>query len=156
MSFAYVSMNIHTQAPLVPQWYRIWLTMQETWVRSLARKTPERRKWQPTLVFLAEKYHGLGAWQATVHGVAKELDITWWPNNNNMVATCKFSISQISLPLIIRLFHIIAVQVAQNFICPNLYFGSFKTILYGWWGYGLWWGWKRRVKGWLKTQHAKT
>ena len=26
---------------------------------------------------------GRGVWQATVHGVAKELDATWRPNNNN-------------------------------------------------------------------------
>ena len=31
-----------------------------------------RKKWQPTLVFLPKESHG--AWQATVHRVAKELD----------------------------------------------------------------------------------
>ena len=37
----------------------------DPWVR----KIPWRRKWQPTPVFLPRKSHG--AWQATVHGVAK-------------------------------------------------------------------------------------
>ena len=35
-------------------------------------KIPQRRKWQPTPVFLPEKCHGQrGAWWAAVHGVAK-------------------------------------------------------------------------------------
>ena len=39
------------------------------------RKIPWRRKWQPTPVFLPGKSHmDRGAWQATVHGVAKEWD----------------------------------------------------------------------------------
>ena len=38
-------------------------------------KIPWRRKWQPTPVFLPGKSHG-GVWQDTVHGVAKELDVT--------------------------------------------------------------------------------
>ena len=37
------------------------------WVREI----PWRRKWQPTPVFLPGKSHGRGAWQVTVHGVAK-------------------------------------------------------------------------------------
>jgi len=32
--------------------------MQETRVRSLGREDPQRRKWQPTLVFLPGKSHG--------------------------------------------------------------------------------------------------
>ena len=39
-------------------------------------KIPWRRKWQPTLVFLPRKFIDRGAWQATVHGVAKESDMT--------------------------------------------------------------------------------
>jgi uncharacterized membrane protein len=39
-------------------------------------KIPWRRKWQPTPGFLFRKSPGRGAWQATVHGVAKELDTT--------------------------------------------------------------------------------
>ena len=33
------------------------------------RKIPWRRKWQPTPVFLPGKFHGRGAWRATVHGI---------------------------------------------------------------------------------------
>ena len=36
-----------------------------------SKKIPWRRKWQPTPVFLPGKSHDKGAWQATVHGVAK-------------------------------------------------------------------------------------
>ena len=32
--------------------------MRETWVRSLGRKIPWRRKWQPTAVFLPGESHG--------------------------------------------------------------------------------------------------
>ena len=35
-------------------------------------KIPWRRKWQPTPVFLPGKAHG---WWATIHGVAKELNM---------------------------------------------------------------------------------
>jgi len=34
------------------------MTIQETWVRSLGGKDPERRKWQPTPIFLPGKFHG--------------------------------------------------------------------------------------------------
>ena len=34
-----------------------------------------RRKWQPTPVFLPEKFYGQGERWATVHGVAKESDM---------------------------------------------------------------------------------
>ena len=37
-------------------------------------KIPWRGKWQPTAVFLPGESHGQRSWQATVHGVAKELD----------------------------------------------------------------------------------
>jgi len=39
----------------------------DPWVR----KIPWRRKWQPTPVFLPGKSLNRGAWQAIVHGVAK-------------------------------------------------------------------------------------
>ena len=45
--------------------------MWETWVRSLGRKIPWRREWLPTPVFLPGNSMDKGAWQATVHGVAK-------------------------------------------------------------------------------------
>ena len=34
-------------------------------------KIPWRRKWQPFPVFLLGKFHGWGAWQATVHGITE-------------------------------------------------------------------------------------
>ena len=36
-------------------------------------KIPRRRKWQPTPVFLPGSAMDTGAWEATVHGVAKSL-----------------------------------------------------------------------------------
>jgi len=37
-----------------------------------SRRSPWRRKWQPTSLFLPGKYHGQrGAWWATVHGVVE-------------------------------------------------------------------------------------
>ena len=59
--------------------------LREMWVRSLGLDDPWRRKWQPTPVLVTEhtcKYSCLGnlmdrgAWQATPHGVAKDLDTT--------------------------------------------------------------------------------
>ena len=40
-------------------------------VLSLDQEDPLSRKWQPTPVFLPEESPWTGAWQATVHGVAK-------------------------------------------------------------------------------------
>ena len=40
-----------------------------------SRRTPKRRRWQPTPVSLPGKPHGRGAWQAVVYGVAKSQ--TW-------------------------------------------------------------------------------
>ena len=42
-------------------------SMQETWVG----KTPWRREWLPTPIFLPGDSMDRGAWQAIVHGVAK-------------------------------------------------------------------------------------
>jgi len=42
-------------------------------------KIPWRREWQPTPIMLPEKSHG--AWQVTVHGCLKELDMTQQLNN---------------------------------------------------------------------------
>ena len=39
-------------------------------------RSPGERKWQPTSVFLPGKSLDRGAWWATIHGVAKELDMT--------------------------------------------------------------------------------
>jgi hypothetical protein len=51
--------------------------MQEMWRCGLdlwVRRIPWRRKWQPTPVILPRKSMDRGAWQATVNGVAKELN----------------------------------------------------------------------------------
>ena len=48
------------RVPLVAQWQRIHLPMQEmqeTWVQSLSGENPWRRKCQPTPVFLPGKWH---------------------------------------------------------------------------------------------------
>ena len=39
-------------------------------------KIPWSRKWQPTPVFLPGKFMDRGTWWVTVHGVAKELNLT--------------------------------------------------------------------------------
>ena len=44
--------------------------------QSLGQEDPLEKEWQPTPVFLPGKFHGQGAWQAVVHGVAKESDLT--------------------------------------------------------------------------------
>ena len=46
------------------------------------RKIPWRGKWQPTPVCLLGNPLDRGAWQATVHGVTKESDMTKQLNNN--------------------------------------------------------------------------
>ena len=38
-------------------------------------RSPGGGNWQP---------RDRGAWRAVVHGVAEELDMTWWLNNNNV------------------------------------------------------------------------
>ena len=56
----------------VAQWYRICLLIWETWIRSLGGKDTLEKPHTP--IFLPGKIHGQRAWQATVHGVLKELD----------------------------------------------------------------------------------
>ena len=61
-----------------------WLSVKEStcqWRRrfDLPRRLGEilwDREWQPTPVFLPGTSMDRGAWWATVHGVAKELDMT--------------------------------------------------------------------------------
>ena len=51
-------------------------------------KTPWRRKWQASPVFLPGKSHGQRSWQITVHGVSKEgsqeSNMTYRLNNNQI------------------------------------------------------------------------
>ena len=51
-------------------------TMQETWVRSLGREGPWRRKWQSTLVLLPGKSHGQRSLVGYSPWGCKELDST--------------------------------------------------------------------------------
>ena len=50
--------------------------MQETWVQSLGREDPWRRKWQPTSVFLAWEIHGQGSLAGYSPWGRKESDTT--------------------------------------------------------------------------------
>ena len=58
------------------------------------RKISGRRKWPPHLYSCLGNPRDRGAWQATVHGVAKELDMTATKTTNNntffpfYIATC--------------------------------------------------------------------
>ena len=54
----------------LPEMQEMWICGLDPWVRRI----PWRRKWQPTPVILPRKSMDRGAWQATVNGVAKELN----------------------------------------------------------------------------------
>ena len=54
----------------LPEMQEMWRCGLDLWVRRI----PWRRKWQPTPVILPRKSMDRGAWQATVNGVAKELN----------------------------------------------------------------------------------
>ena len=56
---------------LVAQTVKRLPTMQETWIQSLGQEDPLEKEWQPTSVSLPGKTMDRGAWQATVHRVAK-------------------------------------------------------------------------------------
>ena len=57
------SLDHMTLYSLVAQRLKRLPAMRETWVRSLGRKVPWRRKWQPTPVFLPGESHG---WRSLV------------------------------------------------------------------------------------------
>ena len=61
---------------LVAQTVKRLPTMQETWVRSLGRKIPWRRKWQPTTAFLPRKSRGRRSLVGYSPRGYKELDTT--------------------------------------------------------------------------------
>ena len=64
--------DTYIQVSLVAQRAKYLPARQETWVQSLGREDPQKRKWQLTLVLLPGKSHGQRSLvQATVHGVAK-------------------------------------------------------------------------------------
>ena len=53
------------------------LETQEMWVQSLGQKTPWRRKWQPTPVFLPGEFHGQRSLEGYSPGDHRELSWTW-------------------------------------------------------------------------------
>ena len=60
------------KAFLVAQFVKNLPAIQETWLKSWIRNIPWRRRWQPTPVFLPEKFHAqrnLAGY--IVHGVAR-------------------------------------------------------------------------------------
>ena len=54
----YLHMYLHIWASLVAQLVNSLSDMEETWVLSLDREIPWRRKWQPTPVLLPRESHG--------------------------------------------------------------------------------------------------
>ena len=57
--------------------------MQEMQVRSLGQEDPGGETGNRLQYSYLGNPMDRGAWQATVHGVKKELDMTSWLNNNN-------------------------------------------------------------------------
>ena len=65
------------------------LPVQETRVWSLNQKDLlEKENSNPLQYSCLENSMDRGAWWATVHGVAKELDVTQWLNNNTVDLQC--------------------------------------------------------------------
>ena len=59
--------------------------MQEMWVQSLVWEDPLDKEMAIHSSILAWEFCiGRGAWQATVHGAAKESDLTQWLNSNRI------------------------------------------------------------------------
>ena len=56
---------------LVAQRVKRLPAMQETWVQSVVRKIPWRRKWQPLQYSCLENPMDKEAWKTTVHGITK-------------------------------------------------------------------------------------
>ena len=56
-----------------------------------------RKKWQPLQYSCLRNPIDRGAWQDPVHGVAKELDTTWWLNSKNVTWYDLILISQITI-----------------------------------------------------------
>ena len=63
-------------ASLMAQMVKNRPEMQETWVRSLVQEDPLEKGMASHSGSCLENPMDRGAWQATVHGVAKELDTT--------------------------------------------------------------------------------
>ena len=63
LSLSLFQIPVFQMTSLVAQTVKRLSTMWETWVQSLGRKIPLRRKWQPTPVLLPGKSHG---WKSLV------------------------------------------------------------------------------------------
>ena len=75
-------------------------------------KIPWRRKWQPTLLFLLGNSTDRGAWQATGHGVAKELDTAKQLNNKRKLYR------HISLSFLLLLFYFFfLIRALKRLLC---------------------------------------
>ena len=55
--------------------------MQDTWVQSLGQEDPREKDGNPLQYSCLWNPMDTGAWRATVHGVARELDATQELNN---------------------------------------------------------------------------
>ena len=75
------------QASLVAQRLKCLPAMWETWVQSLGREIPRRRKWQPTPVFLPGESHG----QRSLVGYSP-----WGRKESDMTERLHFHFSQFS------------------------------------------------------------
>ena len=64
---------------------RICLPMQETWVQFLGLEDLWRRDGNSLQYCCLENSMDRGGWWATVHGVAKESDVTYQLNNNSNI-----------------------------------------------------------------------
>ena len=61
--------------------------MQETWIQSLGRgRSPGEGNGNPLQYSCLGNSIDRGAWRATVHGVAKETDMTELLNNSMLIA----------------------------------------------------------------------
>ena len=96
---------------LVAQWQRILLQSRRPGFYCWVGKIPWRRKWQPTVVFLPVKPQGRGTWQATVHGGAKDSDVT----------------QRLNIYIHIQQIHF-AVQQKQHNIAKQLYTNKEKDV----------------------------
>ena len=56
------------------QWYRIHLSVQEMWIRSLGQEDPLEKEMATHSSILAWEIPDIGARWATAHGVTKESD----------------------------------------------------------------------------------
>ena len=88
-------------------------------------RSPWRRAWQPTLVFLPEKPMGRGAWQATVHRVPKNQTrlkpLSTHTSTNQLKVTIKGRlISESKLPKCIILSEQVWDWETQTYpLCPS-------------------------------------